>query len=87
MNKSELIIYQTDDGPTRIETRLEDETVWLTQADMAEPFQTTKQNVSQCLKDIFDKGELEEGSVIKEFFTTASDGKNYRTAFSPMSVG
>lgn len=81
MNKSELIIYQTEDGRTRIETRLEDETVWLTQADMAELFQTTKQNVSQHLKNIFDDGELEEGSVVKEFFTTASDGKNYRTAF------
>ncbi len=81
MSNGELIIYQTEDGRTRIETRLEDETVWLTQAAMAELFQTTKQNVGQHLKNTFEDGELEEDSVVKKFFTTAADGKDYRTAF------
>lgn len=81
MNNSELIIYQSDDGRTQIETRLEDETVWLTQSAMAELFQTTKQNVGQHLKNIFEEGELDEHSVVKKFFTTAADGKDYNTAF------
>ena len=81
VDKSELIIYQTDDGRTRIETRLEDETVWLTQAQMAELFQTTKQNVGQHLKNIFEERELDEDSVVKKFFITAADGKGYSTGF------
>ena len=79
--KSALIIYQTDDGRTRIQTRLEDESVWLTQAQMAELFQTTKQNVGQHLNKIFEDGELVEDSVVKKFFTTAADGKDYSTGF------
>lgn len=81
MSNSELIIYQSDDGGTRIETRLEDETVWLTQAQLAELFGTTKQNIGQHFKRIFEEGELSEDSVVKNFFTTAADGKNYNTAF------
>jgi len=81
MSDSELIIYQTDDGKTRIETRLDEETVWLTQAAMAELFQTTKQNIGQHLKNVFEEGELDENSVVKKFFTTATDGKDYNTAF------
>lgn len=81
MTDSELIIYQSDDGVTRIETRLEDETVWLTQGAMADLFQTTKQNIGQHLKNVFDDGELNEFSVVKKFFTTAADGKKYNTAF------
>ncbi len=61
--------------------RLEDETVWLTQQLMAELFQTTKQNIGQHLKNIFLEGELLENSVVKKFFTTAADGKNYSTNF------
>ena len=81
MNNTELIIYQSEDGKTRIETRLEDETVWLTQAQLAELFQTTKQNIGQHLRNIFEDGELDENSVVKNFFTTAADGKDYNTAF------
>jgi hypothetical protein len=75
---SELLLYQSDDGTIKIQVRLEDNTVWLTQADMVELFQTTKQNISLHIKNIFDEGELDENSVVKEYLTTASDGKNYR---------
>jgi hypothetical protein len=75
---SELLLYQSEDGTIKIQVRLEDNTVWLTQADMVELFQTTKQNISLHIKNIFDEGELDENSVVKEYLTTASDGKNYR---------
>ena len=78
---SQILIYQTEDGKIKIEARLQDETVWLTQKHMAELFQTTKQNIGQHLRNIFEEGELHENSVVKRFFTTAADGKNYRTSF------
>ena len=61
---SELILNQTEDNQTRIEVRLEDETVWLTQAQMAELFQTTIPNVSMHVRNIFAEGELQAGSVV-----------------------
>ncbi|WP_339136804.1 MAG: virulence RhuM family protein [Candidatus Electrothrix sp. GW3-4] len=78
---SQILIYQTEDGRTKIEVQLQGETVWLTQKHMADLFQSSKQNIGQHLKRIFEEGELEENSVVKKFFTTASDGKNYRTSF------
>lgn len=78
---SPIILYQTEDGRSRIEVRLENETVWLTQQLMAELFQTTKQNVGQHLKNIFAGGELHQDSVVKKSFTTAADGKRYETLF------
>ena len=78
---SQILIYQSEDGKTRIEVQLQDETVWLTQKHMAELFQTTKQNIGQHLRNIFAEGELDEVSVVKKFFTTAPDGKRYQTAF------
>ncbi len=80
-SNSQLIIYQTETGETKLEVRLENETVWLTQKLMAELFQTTKQNISLHLQNIFEEGELSENSVVKDFLTTAADGKNYKTAF------
>jgi hypothetical protein len=77
-SNSEILLYQTEDGQLKIQVRLENETVWLTQADMVELFQTTKQNISLHIKNIFDDGELDENSVVKEYLTTAADGKNYR---------
>lgn len=74
---SQFLIYQAEDGKTRLDVRLENETVWLTQSQMGELFQTTKQNISLHLKNIFKDGELEEESVVKEFLTTAADGKTY----------
>ncbi len=76
--KSELIIYQTEDGKIRLDVRIEDETVWLTQAQMVQLFQSSKSNISEHIKHIFEEGELEENSVVREFRTTASDGKSYQ---------
>ena len=80
-NKSQIIIYISEKGETKLEVRLENETVWLTQKLMADLFQTTKQNISLHLQNIFAEGELEENSVVKDFLTTAADGKNYKTSF------
>jgi hypothetical protein len=76
-NNSEFLLYQSDDGKVRIQVRLEDNTVWLTQADMVELFQSSKSNISEHIKHIFEEGELQEDSVIRNFRTTAADGKNY----------
>ena len=75
--KGQFLVYEAEDGQVKIDVRLEDETIWLTQQLMAELFQTTKQNVGQHLKNIFSEGELLENSVVKKFFTTASDRKRY----------
>ena len=77
----QFLIYQTEDGKLKLEVRFEGETVWLTQQHMAELFQTSKQNIGQHLKSIFAEGELSQNSVVKNFFTTAADGKNYATNF------
>lgn len=84
--QSEFILYQTEDGRTRVQCRFENETVWLTQQQMTELFQTTKQNVGQHLKSLFAEGELVQDSVVKESFTTAADGKNYATRFYNLDV-
>ncbi|BBO84237.1 2-hydroxyacid dehydrogenase [Desulfosarcina ovata subsp. sediminis] len=78
---SNLIFYRTEDGHTRVEVRLADETVWMTQAAMAELYQGTKQNISLHLKNIFTEGELPADRVVKEYLTTAADGKRYHTKF------
>jgi len=85
-NNSEILIYQTEDGQTKIDVRMENETVWLTQAQMAELFQTSKQNVSLHINNVFKEGELNELSVVKEYLTTASDGKKYKTKFYNLDV-
>lgn len=76
-----MIIYISIDGQTKIDVRLEDETLWLTQAQMCELYQTSKSNVSEHIKHIFEEGELDEESVVRKFRTTASDGKSYNTTF------
>lgn len=81
MSNSQIVIYQSQNGQTRLDVRLDDETVWLSQKLMSELFQTTKQNISLHLQNIFQEGELYEFSVVKEFLTTATDGKNYKTIF------
>jgi len=83
---SELILYKTDDGKTRLQVRMDQETAWLTQNQMADLFQTTKQNVSLHIKNIFLEGELREDSVVKDFLTTASDGKSYQTRHYNLDV-
>ncbi len=84
--QSELILYQTEDLQTQIEVRLEGETVWLSQAQMSELFQTTKQNISLHLRNIFAERELEEDSVVKYYLTTAADSKRYRSAYYNLDV-
>ena len=74
-----IILYTTEDGKDQIQLRAEEQTVWLTQLEMAELFATTKQNISLHLQNIFEDGELREGSVVKESLTTAADGKDYPT--------
>ena len=69
------------DGKVEIEVRLEDENVWLTQNSMAELFDTTRNNITMHIKNIFEEGELQENSVSKESLLTAKDGKNYKTKF------
>ena len=68
--KGEIMIYQTDDGLTHIDVRMEDETVWLTQAQLCELYQTSKSNISEHIKHIFEDGELTEDSVVRKFRTT-----------------
>ena len=76
MTNSEILLYHSSDGEPVIQVRLENETVWLNQAQMTELFNTTKQNISLHIKNIVSEGELDENSVVKEYLTTASDGKN-----------
>ncbi len=79
--KSQLIIYKSEDGKTKIDVRFDGETVWLTQKLLAELFQVTVPTINEHIKNIFKEGELEENSVIRKFRTTASDSKTYETNF------
>ena len=80
MNENKIIIYTANDGKTKIDVKLEEETLWLTQAQMCELYQTSKSNVSEHIKHIFEDGELNEDSVARKFRTTATDGKEYLVA-------
>lgn len=75
MTNSEILLYQTEDGQTKIDVRLEEETVWLSQVQMAELFQTTKQNINLHIKNIYEEGELEEISTVKDYLTVQTEGK------------
>ncbi|NLH62247.1 MAG: virulence RhuM family protein [Ignavibacteriales bacterium] len=80
-NTAEFLIFTTQAGENTIEVMVEYDTVWLTQKMIAVLFDSSKQNIGQHLKKIFEEGELQENSVVKNFFTTAPDGKQYDTAF------
>lgn len=84
--KSQFLVYQAENGQIKIDVRLENETVWLTQKLMAELFQTSVPNINMHINNIFEEGELEAASVIKEFLTTAADGKQYRTKFYSLDM-
>lgn len=73
-SKSQLIIYQDEKGKTKLDARFQDETVWLTQKLMAELFQTTVPNINMHLKSIFNEGELNENSTIKDFLIVQKEG-------------
>lgn len=74
---TEIIMYRSEDGTIKIDVRMEDETVWLSQAQIVELFQSSKANISEHIKNIFAEGELSEDLVVRNFRTTAADGKNY----------
>ncbi|GCD78966.1 virulence RhuM family protein [Schleiferia thermophila] len=71
---SEILLYQTDEGKIKIQVRLEDNTVWLTQADMVELFQSSKSNISEHIKHIFEEGELQPDSTVRKFRTVRLEG-------------
>jgi hypothetical protein len=77
---NEIIIYENSDDESKISVRVENETVWLTQAQLVELFHSSKANVSEHIKHIFEEGELEKNSVVRKFRTTGTDGKNYNIA-------
>ncbi|MDD2547936.1 MAG: RhuM family protein [Candidatus Pacebacteria bacterium] len=79
--ESDFLLYKTLEGNVKIEVFFQNETVWLTQQLLAELFSTTKQNISLHLKNAFNDGELAENSVVKEFLTTAKDGKQYKIKY------
>jgi hypothetical protein len=79
MNTGEIILYQTEDGMAQVGLRAVNGTVWLTQTEIAQLFDSTKQNVSLHIQNIFEEGELSEHSVVKDSLTTAADGKRYST--------
>ena len=76
-----ILIYQSEDGTTHIDVRMEEETIWLTQQQLCDLYQTSKSNVSEHIKHIFEEGELSEFSVVRKFRTTASDGKSYEVSY------
>ena len=77
--QSEIILYQTEDGGTRVQVRLQDETVWLTQKQMAELFGKDVRTINEHIQNVFVEGELMADSVIRKFRITATDGKTYET--------
>lgn len=80
-NQGEIVIYQSESGDTKIDVRFVDETVWLTQAQLCDLYQTSKSNVSEHIKHIFEEGELDEIAVVRKFRTTAADGKSYNVTY------
>jgi len=82
----QFLVYQTQDGKLKIDVRFEGETVWLTQQQMGDLFQTSVPNISMHIRNIFTEGELQADSVVKESLTTAADGKNYATRFYNLDV-
>ena len=81
MSKGQFLLYQTPDGDSQIEVKLQDDTVWLSLDQMAELFQRNKSTISRHIKNVLEDGELETDSVIANFATTATDGKNYSVAY------
>jgi hypothetical protein len=83
---SDLLLYQNQDGNIKIDVRLEEETVWLTQDQMAMLFGKAKSTINEHIKNVFAEGELEESSVVRKFRTTAADGKNYEVNYFNLDV-
>jgi hypothetical protein len=79
-NKGEIVIYRREDRDIRVHVRLEDGSVWLTQAQLVELYRSSKASVSEHIRHIFDEGEIQEDSVVRKIRTTAADGKSYEVA-------
>jgi hypothetical protein len=86
MTEDQIIIYQSSNGETTIDVKLQDETVWLTQAQMQLLFDQTKQNISLHINNIFKENELTKDAVVKESLTTAKDGKKYKVRYYSLDV-
>ena len=86
MPGSEMMIYRTEDGLTKIETTFDGDTVWLSADQMAELFQRDKSTISRHIKNIFSEGELVRDSVVAKFATTAADGKTYQVEYYNLDV-
>lgn len=86
MNKGEVLIYQSQDGNIKVDVQFLDETVWLTQSQLCDLFQKSKATISEHIKNIFLEGELNENSVVRNFRTTASDGKSYAINYYNLDV-
>jgi|ERR1035437_4970769 hypothetical protein len=83
---SEIVLYQTEDGRTRVECRFENENVWLTQKLMGELFQKDVRTINEHIQNVFAEGELQPESVIRNFRITAADGKSYETMHYSLDV-
>ena len=77
----EIILYQRDDGTPALEVRLDDDTVWVTQAQLVDLFRSSKANISEHIRNVFEDGELLEDAVVRKFRTTAADGKSYLVSY------
>ncbi|WP_022756160.1 RhuM family protein [Butyrivibrio fibrisolvens] len=86
MKKNEIVLFETKDKSKLLSVQMDGNTVWLSQAQMAELFDTTKQNVSLHANNCFKEGELDRNSVVKDFLTTATDGKQYKTKHYNLDV-
>ena len=84
--ENEIVLFETEDAKVRLTVPIQEDTVWLTQAQMTELFDTSKQNVSLHINNCFKEGELDKDSVVKDFLTAASDGKNYKTKHYNLDV-
>ncbi len=82
----EIIIYQSDDGQSSLEVHLEDETVWLSQAQLTELFDRNKRTISEHIRNVFKEGELVENAVVRKSRTTANDGKSYNIIYYNLDV-
>ncbi len=85
-NENEIVLFETDDKAIKLNVPVEKETVWLSQAQMTELFDTSKQNISLHINNCFKEGELDREAVVKDFLTTASDGKHYKTKYYNLDV-
>lgn len=86
MDKGEILIYQSPDGNIKVDVRFDDETVWLSQSQMGQLFGKDKRTISEHISNIFKEGELNENSVVRNFRTTAPDGKSYNTNYYNLDV-